>query len=56
MGNEILTIMKILEKLEHIKNQGVIFWSEGKRPLVVWVFDQLVLQWLKPIFFNKIEL
>jgi len=33
--------MKISEKLEHLKNQGVIFWAEGKRPLVVQVFDQL---------------
>ena len=32
--------MKILEKLEHLKNRGIIFWSEGKRPLVVQVFNQ----------------
>jgi len=41
MGNKILIIIKIFEKLEHLKNQGVIFWLEGKRPLVVQVFDQL---------------
>jgi len=41
MGNKILIIMKIFKKLEHLKNQGVIFWLEGKRLLVVQVFDQL---------------
>ena len=33
--------MKIFEKSEYLKNRGVIFWSKGKRPLVVQVFDQL---------------
>jgi hypothetical protein len=41
MGDEISIIMKIFEKLEHLKNRGVIIWPEGKRPLVVQVFDQL---------------
>jgi hypothetical protein len=41
MGNKILIIMKIFKKLEHLKNRGVIFWLEGKRLLVVQVFDQL---------------
>jgi len=33
--------MKVFEKLEHLKDKGVIFWLEGGRPLVIQVFDQL---------------
>jgi hypothetical protein len=33
--------MDMFEKLEHLKNQWVTFWSEENRPLVVQVFDQL---------------
>jgi hypothetical protein len=41
MGNKISIITEIFEKLEYLKNQGVIFWLEAKQPFVVQVFDQL---------------
>ena len=41
MGNKTFVIMKVFEKLEHLKKRGAIFWPEGKRALVVQVFGQL---------------
>jgi hypothetical protein len=39
--NKIEKIIKLFVKLEHLKNQEVIYWAERNRPTVVWIIEQL---------------
>src|ERR1700691_349925 len=42
VGDIICKIMIKFEKLEHVNNRWVTFWSEEIRPLVVCIFDWLL--------------
>jgi len=33
--------MEIFGKLEHLTNQGVIFWSKKNKLFIIQIFDQL---------------
>jgi hypothetical protein len=40
--NKIVKISKVFEKLEHLKNQGVTFWSENDGSFIVLIFNPVM--------------
>src|ERR1700734_1064073 len=51
--NIICKIIRKFEKLEHVDNRWVTFWSEEIRPLVVQIFDMLQKAVIMTAFSNQ---